>query len=58
MFVFHWEKSRVFDSTGSNDFSQTRCLGTLATNVLFALENEKVKLTCEKWSNHESIAEN
>jgi hypothetical protein len=34
MIIFHWEKSSVFDSTGSNDSSQSRCLDTLATNVL------------------------
>jgi hypothetical protein len=34
MIIFHWEKSSVFDSTGSNDSSQTRYLGAMATNIL------------------------
>ena len=41
MTIFHWEKSSVFDSTGSNDFSQTRCLGTIATNVLIYARKRK-----------------
>ena len=43
MTMFHWEKSSVFDSAGSNDSSQTRCLGAIATNVLIYTGKRKSK---------------
>ena len=48
MIIFHWEKSSVFDSTGSNDSSQTRCLGALATNVLIYAGKRKSETDLRK----------
>jgi hypothetical protein len=48
MFIFHWEKSSIFDSTGLNDFSQTLYLDTLATNVLIYVGKRKSETDLRK----------
>jgi hypothetical protein len=48
MFIFHWEKSSVFDSTESNDFSQTLYLDILATNVLIYVGKRKSETDLRK----------
>ena len=52
MTIFHWGKSSIFDSTGSNDFSQSRCLDASAINVLINAGKRKND------QNHGRITEN